>query len=97
MVTINPTPIVHTFGDIDLTTPKIDWFMKFLSSSYHTDRLWTLLLEGKAYAVSDGSYFRIKHTGAWSWIIAAPDESQWIQGGGIIPDKEAEQDPTVVR
>ena len=38
-VSTTSIPIVHTFGDIDLTTPKVDWFMKFLSSSYRTDKI----------------------------------------------------------
>ena len=92
-VSTTPIPIVHTFGDIDLTTLKVDWFMKFLSSSYRTDKLWTYLLDGKAYAVSDGSYFPCKQIGVCAWILATPDGSQWIQGGGIIPGREAEQDP----
>ena len=45
--------ITHTFGDIDLATPKRDWFMRHLKSSFHTDRLRAAILEGKAYAVSN--------------------------------------------
>ena len=85
--------IAHTFGDIELTTPKIDWFMRHLKSSYYTNQLWADLLDGKAYAVSDGSYFPTRKTGACAWIIATPDGSQWIMGGGLIPGREAEQDP----
>ena len=64
MPTLPPTPTVHTFHSINLMTPKVDWFMNHLSSSHHTDRLWANLLNGTAYAVSDGSYFPNSKTGA---------------------------------
>ena len=93
MPTLPPTPTVHTFHSINLMTPKVDWFMNHLSSSHHTDRLWANLLNGTTYAVSDGSYFPKSDIGAYAWIIATPDGSQWIQGGGIIPGEDEVQDP----
>ena len=77
--------IGHVFGEISITVPKIDWFMRHISSSYTTDRLWNNILEGKAYAVSDGSYFPTTSTGACAWIVATSDGTQWIKGGGLIP------------
>ena len=76
MPTLPPTPTVHTFHYIKLMTPKVDWFMNHLSTSHRTDRLWSNLLSGIAYAVSDGSYFRNSETGACASIIATPDGSQ---------------------
>ena len=60
VVALPHTPIGHAFGDINMTVPKIDWLMRYVSSSYLTDRLWVDILEGRAYAVSDGSYFPTK-------------------------------------
>ena len=37
--TLTPTITVHIFGHIHSTTPKGDWFMHYLYSSYYTDRL----------------------------------------------------------
>ena len=91
-----PTPpdtIAHTFGKINLLKPKIDWFMNYISSSPNTDNLWRELLMGKAYAVSDSSYFPISQTGACAWIVSTRDGTEWIKGGGIIPGCKEDQDP----
>ena len=60
--TPTPTQIAHSFGDIHLTTPNVDWFMNYLTSSDKTDVLWTTLLDGSAYTVSDESYFPTSQT-----------------------------------
>ena len=67
--------------------------MKYISSSSETDRLWNNIVEGKAYAVSNGSYFPTTSTCACAWIVATLDGTQWIKGGGLIPGNECDQDP----
>ena len=67
--------------------------MRNLSSSHTTNRLLQHLIEGSAYAVSDGSFFPDSLVGAAAWIISSPDGLEWIQGGGIIPGGPEEQDP----
>ena len=39
-IPVLPDPIAHTFGQITLLKPKIDWFMHYLSSSHSTNNLW---------------------------------------------------------
>ena len=84
--------ITLSFGQISLRKPRIDWFMKFISSSSTTTNLWRDILEGQAYAVSDGSYFPSAQTGACAWIVATRDGTEWVKGGGIIPGVEEDQD-----
>jgi hypothetical protein len=55
--------------------------------------LWNEILESKAYAVSDGSYYPTYQTGVCAWILATRDVSEWIKGGGIIPGCKDDQDP----
>ena len=88
-----PEPIAHTFGPITLRRPKINWFMHDLSSSHSTINLWREILTGKAYAVSDGSYFPTTQTGACAWIVSTRDGAEWFKGGGIIPGSKEDQDP----
>ena len=83
----------HTFGPIKLNKPKIDWFMNYISSSTTTHNLWNDILKGKAYAVSDGSFFPTSRTGACAWIVSTRGGQEWIKGGGIIPGSTYDQDP----
>ena len=85
--------IAYSFGNIKLMVPRIDWFMRYITASPSTDKLWTEILESRAYAVSDGSYYRTSQTGACAWIISTRDGSEWIKGGGIIPGSKEDQDP----
>ena len=89
----HPDTIAHTFGHIKLLKPKIDWFMHYISSSHQTNRLWNEILEGRAYAVSDGSFFPSSQTGACAWIVSTRDGLEWFKGGGIIPGSREDQDP----
>ena len=52
-----PNQDTITFDAISITKPSIDWFFHHLSSSPTTTQLLHHLLEGSAYAVSDGSFF----------------------------------------
>ena len=65
--------------------------MSHLSSAPLTDRLLYHLLHGTALAVSDGSYFPLHKVGACAWVIATPDGSQWISGGGLVPGTKEDQ------
>ena len=49
--------------------------MNYMSSSATTDNLWEEILESKAYAVSDGSYYLISQTGACAWTVATRDDT----------------------
>ena len=83
----------HSFGSIKLVKPKIDWFMNYVSSSTTTHNLWNEILQGQAYAVSDGSFFPTSRTGACAWIVSTRGGQEWIKGGGIIPGSSYDQDP----
>ena len=85
--------VAYSYGPIKLIKPKIDWFMNSISSSATTNNLWNELLQGRAYAVSDGSYFPTSKTGACAWIISTRNRQEWIKGAGIIPGHEDDQDP----
>jgi hypothetical protein len=56
--------------------------MDYLHSSDKIDQLLENINSGTALAVSDGSYYPYEKIGAAAWIITAPDERQWIKGGG---------------
>jgi hypothetical protein len=56
--------------------------MDYLHSSDKIDQLLENINSGTALAVSDGSYYPYEKIGAAAWIITAPDETQWIKGGG---------------
>ena len=83
----------HSFGPIQLIKPKIDWFLHSMSSSSNTTNLWNEILQGQAYAVSDGSFFPDSRTGACAWIVSTRNGLEWIKGGGIIPGDKDDQDP----
>ena len=86
-------PIAFTFGNIKILKPRNDWFTNYVTATDTTDNLWMEILEDKAYAVSDGSFFPTSQTGACAWIISTRDGSEWIKGGGIIPGCKEDQDP----
>ena len=86
-------PIAFTFGNIKILKPRNDWFTNYVTATDTTDNLWMEILEDKAFAVSDGSFFPTSHTGACAWIISTRDGSEWIKGGGIIPGCKEDQDP----
>ena len=88
-----PEPPSHKFGNIKLVKPKIDWFMNYVSSSPTTHNLWNDIIQGQAYAVSDGSFFPTSRTGACAWIVSTRGGEEWIKGGGIIPGSTYDQDP----
>ena len=81
----------RSLGAVTFHPPKLKWFMSYLSSSPRTDRLLHHLLHGTALAVSDGSYFPIHKVGACAWVVATPDGTQWISGGGIVPGTADDQ------
>ena len=83
----------HSFGPIKLVKPKIDWFMHSISSSSNTTNLWNDILQGQAYAVSDGSLFPASKAGACACIVSTKDGLEWIKGGGIIQGHTYDQDP----
>ena len=82
---IEEHPIL-TFDAISIRQPSILWFHRHLESSPRTDILLRHLLAGTALTVSDGSYFPDEDVGACAWIIATPDGTQWISGGGPTPE-----------
>ena len=63
-----------TFDSITVKQPSIQWFHDHLESTPSTDNLFAHIQAGTAICVSDGS-----------WIVACPDASEWISGGGMVP------------
>ena len=49
------------------------------------------LRDGSAITVSGGSFFPLEKIGAYGWIVATEDRSEWIQGGGILPGDKQDQ------
>jgi len=47
------------------------------------------IIEGKAVAVSDGSYK--DHQGAVAWTIEGVDNSVWLRGAGVMPGSPEDQ------
>ena len=80
-----------TFDAIQLSEPKVGWFNTLLTSSPTTSYLKECLINGSAVGVSDGSYFPIQEVGACGWIISTPDGGEWIEGGGVIPGLQSDQ------
>ena len=39
---------------------------------------------GTSITVSDGSFYSLRKNGAAAWIILTPDQSEWIDGGGVL-------------
>ena len=84
---LNPTRdtnVLH-FGQIQVETPKINWFMDNLSCSTSTNQLLCHILQGSAIAVSDGSFFPNDKIGSCAWVVSTPDGTEFIKGGGLIP------------
>ena len=77
----NSGTVAFTFDNIEVCKPRIGWFVNYVTTSDSTDNLWNEILDDKAYAVSDGSYFPTLQTGAVAWIVSTRDGSQWIKGG----------------
>ena len=88
-----PRPQMLKFGAVRVKKPQLNWFTKHISSSRHTNHLLTHILQGSAYAISDGSFFPNTKTGSCAWILSTPDGTEWIQGGGLIPGEQQDQDP----
>lgn len=80
-----------SLGSIIISTLKIDWFMKDVQTSTTTIHLRDSIINGTAIAVRDGSFFPLEKVGSCAWIVSSPDGAEWIQGGGIIPGEDAEQ------
>ena len=75
-----------------------DNYLKWLQytateSTTSTDQLITDIIQGKAIAVSDGSFDPITKTGAAAWIITSKHSSQWIRGTSISPGSTTIQNP----
>ena len=85
------TPQTLHFGSLCLNPPKIDWFMKHIIFSPSTSSLLQHQIQGTALGVSDGSFYPEHNVGACSWILATPDGSEYVSGGGIIPGDPLEQ------
>ena len=66
--------------------------MSTLSFTRSTLKLLGHLLQGIAYAVSNGSCYSINKTGSCPWIMSTPDRTEWIQGGGLILGYPEDQD-----
>ena len=67
--------------------------MNHMSSSPRTTTLLQQILNGSAYAVSNGSFFLDYKLGATAWIDATTDGEEWIQGGGLVLGSPDDQDP----
>ena len=78
-------------GSIEMPTPKIDWFMKDIQSSNSTDYLRDCIISSTAIAVSDGLFSPLEKVGGCAWIVSTQDGTEWIQGGGVVPGEEHEQ------
>lgn len=59
--------------------------MSHLKWSESTVRLRASILDGSIIAVSNRSYCPGYGVGACAWLIATPDDTEWIEGGGIVP------------
>ena len=77
-------PVV--FDAITIRPPSISWFHNYLESTHSTASLLEHILAGTAVAVSDGSFSPQDDEGACAWIVACPDASEWISGGGMVPE-----------
>ena len=64
--------------------------MHDIESSPTTHLLKRSIIEGSAFAVSDGSYFPFTKTSACAWIISTPGKQE-IEGGGVISGEIQEQ------
>ena len=87
----NENPLMSSIGTIEVSKPKIEWFMKDIQSSEGTDYLKECLINNTAIAASDGSYSPLERVGSCAWIVASKDGTEWIQGGGVVPGEEHEQ------
>ena len=82
---------MFTIGKLSFRYPQINWFLSHLSSSRNTELLLDSIKNGKALAVSDGSFFPLEEVSSCAWIIATPDGKEWIRGGGVVPGESHDQ------
>ena len=73
-----------------LVAPSIPWITDHLDSSPSIDTLIQDILQGKAVAVCDGSYFEQYATAAAAWTLSSADRVEWIEGSGIVPGVTSE-------
>lgn len=76
---------------IYMINPKLDWFNSHLSCSVSTSNLRRDIISGKAFAISDGSYYPMEEVGVGAWTISIPDGKVRIREMGVIPGSESEQ------
>jgi len=80
-------------GQFSIPKPTLAWTMAHLDSSTTITNLIQSIRDGTALAVSDGSFYPLSRIGAAAWIISTPDQSEWIEGGGVLPGPLISQDP----
>jgi len=85
-----PSPNTITMAGKTLLAPSIPWITDYLETSPSIDVLLQDILDGKAVAVCDGSYFEQFATAAAAWTISSADGVEWIEGGGIVPGVTSE-------
>ena len=79
-------------GQFSLPQLPLAWTMAHLNSSPTITNLLQSIQDGTALAVSDGSFYPLSRIGAAAWIITTPDQSEWIEGGGVLPGPLFSQD-----
>lgn len=78
-------PPTATIGDLTFSDFTDNPFFNNLSFSDSTSKLLLSILNGSAIAASDGSYFPAAKVASDAWIVSAPNLSEYIQGGCILP------------
>ena len=73
-----------------LLAPSIPWITDHFATSPSIDALLQDIVDGKAVAVCDGSYFEQYATAAAAWTLSSADGIVWMEGGGIVPGVTSE-------
>jgi len=79
-------------GEFELPAPIVQWPVDLIRSSPLIQPLIDAIQNGTASCVSDSrSFHPVVKVGAAAWIISTDDGLSWIEGGGIIPGPQEEQ------
>jgi hypothetical protein len=85
-----PPPNSITMAGKTLLAPSIPWITDHFATSPSIDALLQDIVDGKAVAVCDGSYFEQYATAAAAWTLSSADGIEWMEGGGIVPGVTSE-------
>ena len=80
-------------GQLCVLQPPLAWTMLHLESSPTITNLLQSIQDGATLAVGDGLFYPLSRIGAVAWIITTPDQSEWIEGGGVLLGPLLSQDP----